>query len=112
MKPETDPMPRASEPSHDHNHWELSPIELRVRALEFMQVEKGYVEPALLMPSSQRAVKISPPNGAQVVARAGRQFFLQASATGRRDGGDWAGFSIWWRQAKHLTVVENSPARA
>jgi len=35
---------------HDHHHHgsELSPIEARVRALESILVEKGYVDPAAL----------------------------------------------------------------
>ena len=40
---------------HDHAHEgsELSPIELRVRALESILTEKGYVDPAASMPSSR-----------------------------------------------------------
>ena len=33
---------------HDHDHSELSETELRVRALETVLTEKGYVEPAAL----------------------------------------------------------------
>ena len=33
---------------HDHGHSELSDVELRVRALESLLVEKGYVDPAAL----------------------------------------------------------------
>jgi hypothetical protein len=33
---------------HDHDHSELSETELRVRALESVLTEKGYVDPAAL----------------------------------------------------------------
>jgi nitrile hydratase len=33
---------------HDHDHSELSEVALRVRALETLLVEKGYVDPAAL----------------------------------------------------------------
>ena len=33
---------------HDHEHSELSPMDLRVRALETVLTEKGYIEPAAL----------------------------------------------------------------
>ena len=33
---------------HDHHGSELSPMEARVRALESILVEKGYVDPAAL----------------------------------------------------------------
>ena len=70
---------------HDHNHGsELSEMELRVRALETILVEKGYVEPVAL----DRIVelyetRIGPHIGARVVAKAWadpsfRQALLQA----------------------------------
>ena len=33
---------------HDHDHSELSETQIRVRALESVLVEKGYVDPAAL----------------------------------------------------------------
>src|SRR5262244_2164397 len=59
---------------HDHDHNEgsnLSEMELRVRALETILVEKGYIESAAL----DRIVelyetKIGPHIGAQVIAKA------------------------------------------
>ena len=33
---------------HDHDHSELSETQLRVRALETVLIEKGYVDPAAL----------------------------------------------------------------
>ena len=56
----------------DHHHGsELSPIELRVRALESILVEKGYVDPAAMDALIETyETKIGPRNGARVVARA------------------------------------------
>src|SRR3981081_1611041 len=56
---------------HDHDHSELSETELRVRALETVLTEKGYVEPAaldLLIETYEK--KVGPRNGARVVAKA------------------------------------------
>ena len=56
---------------HDHDHSELSETELRVRALETILIEKGYVEPAALDAIIQAyETKIGPHNGARVVAKA------------------------------------------
>ena len=56
---------------HDHAHSELSETELRVRALETILTEKGYVDPAALDAIIQAyETKIGPHNGAQVVAKA------------------------------------------
>lgn len=57
---------------HDDDHGsELSPIALRVKALESLLVEKGYVDPAALdMLIETYETRIGPRNGARVVARA------------------------------------------
>src|SRR6516164_8040913 len=56
---------------HDHDPSELSEIELRVRALETVLTEKGYVEPAALDAIVQAyETRIGPHNGARVVAKA------------------------------------------
>ena len=39
---------RPHDPKHDHAHSQLSEMELRVRALESVLTQKGYVEPAAL----------------------------------------------------------------
>src|SRR5580700_7285161 len=55
---------------HDHDHSELSETELRVRALETILTEKGYVDPAALdVLIETYETKIGPRNGARVVAR-------------------------------------------
>jgi nitrile hydratase len=57
---------------HDHDHGsELSEMQLRVRALETVLTQKGYVEPAALdLIIEAYETKIGPRNGAQVVAKA------------------------------------------
>src|SRR5262245_7296300 len=57
---------------HDHEHAsELSEMQVRVRALESILTEKGYVEPAALDAIVETyETKIGPHNGARVVARA------------------------------------------
>jgi len=55
---------------HDHGS-EMSPIVARVRALETVLTEKGYIDPlALDLIVETYETKIGPRNGAQVVARA------------------------------------------
>src|SRR5260370_25611549 len=56
---------------HDNDHSELSETQLRVRALETVLTEKGYVDPAaldLLIETYEK--KVGPRNGARVVAKA------------------------------------------
>ena len=56
---------------HDHQGSELSPIALRVKALESLLVEKGYVDPAALdVFVDTYENKVGPRNGARVVAKA------------------------------------------
>jgi nitrile hydratase len=56
---------------HDHKGSELSPLALRVRALESLLVEKGYVDPAALdVLIDTYETKVGPRNGARVVAKA------------------------------------------
>src|SRR5918995_4752555 len=62
--------------AHDHDHddehsSELSETQLRVRALETILTEKGYVDPAALDAIVETyETKIGPRNGARVVAKA------------------------------------------
>jgi nitrile hydratase len=59
---------------HDHSHdhgSELSDMQVRVRSLETVLAEKGYVDPAALDAIVEAyETRIGPHNGAQVVARA------------------------------------------
>ena len=58
--------------SHDHSHGsDLSDMQVRVRTLETILAEKGYVDPAALDAIVEAyETRIGPHNGARVVARA------------------------------------------
>lgn len=96
---------------HDHDHSELSETELRVRALETILTEKGYVDPAALdLLIETYETKIGPRNGAQVVAKAWvdpayRERLLKDGTAAIGELG-YAG-----RQGEHIAVVENTPER-
>ena len=51
-------------------HSELSDIELRVRALESILTEKGYIDPATVDAVEAYQTRIGSRNGAKVVAKA------------------------------------------
>ena len=98
--------------THDHDHDEgsnLSEMDLRVRALETILVEKGYIETAAL----DRIVelyetKIGPHIGAQVIAKAwsdpGFRQSLLADASKAVNAYAQAG-----QVGEHLIAVENTP---
>jgi nitrile hydratase len=96
---------------HDHDHSELSPMELRVRALETVLAEKGYIDPAALdVLIDTYQTRIGPRNGARVVARAwvDAQFrdWLRRDATAAIASLGYSG-----RQGEHMVAVENTPAQ-
>jgi nitrile hydratase subunit alpha len=95
---------------HDHEHGsELSEIELRVRALETILVEKGYVEAAALDRIVEAyETRIGPHIGAQVVARAWSDpAFKRALLDDATEAvGSMAHLS---RVGDHLVAVENTP---
>ena len=96
---------------HDHDHSELSETELRVRALETILTEKGYIDPAALDAMIQAyETKIGPRNGALVVAKAWTDPAFKAAllADGSAAVGTLGHVS---RTGDHLVVVENTPAR-
>jgi nitrile hydratase subunit alpha len=95
---------------HPHAHAsKLSPPELRVRALETILVEKGYVDPAaldLLIETYEE--RVGPRNGARVVAKAWadpayRRWLLE-DATAAIASLGYSG-----RGGEHMVVVENTP---
>jgi nitrile hydratase len=96
---------------HDHDHpeySELSPIELRVRALESILVEKGYVDPAAVDAIIQTyETEIGPHRGARVVAKAwsdpGFADWLKRDATAAIASLGYTG-----RQGEHLVALFNS----
>ena len=92
---------------HDHHGSELSPMEARVRALESILVEKGFVEPAALDAIIDTyETKIGPRNGAKVVARAWSD---AAYAQRLRDDATAAiaEFGFSGRQGEHMVAVFN-----
>jgi nitrile hydratase len=95
---------------HDHDdHSHLSEIELRVRALESILVEKGYVDPAAIDALVETyEVKVGPRNGAKVVAKAwadpAYREWLRTDATAAI-----ACLGFIGRQGEHMVAVENTP---
>lgn len=96
----------------DHDHGQGSPlpeIALRVRALESILTEKGYVDPAAVDAIVETyETKVGPRNGAQVVAQAWSDPAYLARL--RRDAtAAIAELGFSGRQGEHMVVVENTP---
>ena len=100
---------------HDHDHddhqhgSELSETQLRVRALETVLTEKGYIDPAALDAIIEAyESKVGPHNGARVVAKAWndpgfkRDLLADASKAVSALGHES-------RVGDHLVAVENTP---
>ncbi len=97
---------------HDHDdHSELGEMDLRVRALETVLAEKGYIEPAALDALIDTyQTRIGPRNGARVVAKAWadaayREWLLRDATAAI------ASLGYGGRQGEHMRVVENTPER-
>jgi nitrile hydratase subunit alpha len=96
---------------HEHDHSELGEMDLRVRALETVLAQKGYIDPAALdVLIDTYQTKIGPRNGARVVARAWvdpafREWLLR-DATAAIASLGYSG-----RQGEHMVVLENTPTR-
>jgi nitrile hydratase len=93
---------------HDHGGSELSPVALRVKALESLLVEKGYVDPAALdVLIETYETKVGPRNGARVVARAWADpafaDWLKRDATAAIDSLGFQG-----RQGEHMVALFNT----
>ena len=99
---------------HSHEHpegSELSELQLRVRALETILTEKGYIEPAALDRIVEACeTQIGPHNGARIVARAWvdpdfkRRLLEDASAAANSLGHASP-------VGAHLIALENTPAQ-
>jgi nitrile hydratase len=99
---------------HDHDgadHSHLSEIERRVRALETVLAQKGYIDPAALdVLIDTYQTKIGPRNGARVVARAWVDPAYRERL--RRDAtAAIAELGYGGRQGEHMVAVENTPGR-
>jgi nitrile hydratase len=92
----------------EHQESEVSPLQLRVRALETVLTQKGYVDPkALDALIDTYQWKIGPRNGARVVARSWcdlefRRWLLEDATAAIAS----LGFS--GRQGEHMVAVENT----
>src|SRR6188508_2029918 len=97
---------------HDHEHGsELSEMQIRVRALESILTEKGYVEPAALDAIIEAyETKIGPHNGARVVAKAWTDPAFKKALL---EDGSKAVLTLGHvnRTGDHLVAVENTPQR-
>lgn len=94
---------------HDHGS-NLTETELRVRALESLLVEKGYVEPAALDELIETyETRVGPRNGAAVVAKAWTEpdykAWLLEDATAAIHSLGYTG-----RQGEDMVALENTPA--
>jgi nitrile hydratase len=99
----------------DHHHHEhgsdLSEMQLRVRALESILTEKGYVDPAALdLIIEAYETRIGPHNGARAVAKAWADpAFKRALLQDATAAVGSLGFAS--RVGDHLVAVENTPQR-
>jgi len=102
---------------HDGHHHEdgededsaLSPLDLRVKALESLLIEKGYVDPqALDVLIETYETKVGPRNGARVVAKAWADpafaEWLKRDATAAIASLGYEG-----RQGEHMVALFNTP---
>ncbi|MEM1342632.1 MAG: nitrile hydratase subunit alpha [Pseudomonadota bacterium] len=94
---------------HDHDHSEMSDIEARVRALESLLTQKGYIDPAAVDAIVETyETEIGPRNGAHVVAKTWTEpdyrAWLEDDATAAIHS---LGYTS--RQGEHMQAVFNSP---
>lgn len=92
--------------SHDHSHW--SDMDLKVKTLESLLVEKGYVDPSALdVIVETYETKVGPRNGAAVVAKAwANEAYLKRLRGNATDAIAELGFT--GRQGEHMQIVENT----
>ena len=93
---------------HDHDHSHLSEMDVRVRALQTLLTDKGYVDPAALDRIIETyETEVGPHNGAKVVARAWAELdyreWLLRDATAAIAAMGYSG-----RQGEHMVVVPNT----
>ena len=92
----------------DHEFSELGDMDVRVRALETLLTEKGYIDPAALDEIIDTyQTRIGPRNGARVVARAWvdadfREWLLQDATAAI------ASLGFEGRQGEHMVAVEQT----
>lgn len=96
---------------NDHDHSELGEMDLRVRALESVLTQKGYIDPAALdVLIDTYQTKIGPRNGARVVAKAWSDpafdDWLKRDASAAIASLGYSG-----RQGEHMVALHNTPER-
>jgi len=94
---------------HDHEHSELGEMDLRVRALESVLTQKGYIDSAALDALIDTyQTRIGPRNGARVVARAWSD---PAFADWLRHDASAAIASLGYtgRQGEHMVALFDTP---
>ena len=94
---------------HDHDHSHLDGMELKVRTLESLLVEKGYVDPGALDEIVETyETRVGPRNGAAVVAKAWSDpAYLERLRENATAAIGELGFT--GRQGEHMRIVENTP---
>jgi nitrile hydratase subunit alpha len=97
---------------HDHDHGsELSEMDVRVRALETLLTEKGYIDPAALDRIVEAAEsEIGPHNGARIIAHAWADPAFKAKLLEDATAAVNA-FGHTSPVGAHLIAVENTPQR-
>jgi nitrile hydratase subunit alpha len=97
---------------HDHDHGsELSEMQLRVRALETILTEKGYVDPAALDGIIEAyETKIGPHIGARVVAKAWADEAFRAKLIENASEAV-ASLGVAHSTSHHLIALPNTPTR-
>jgi len=98
-------------PHDEHDTSELGEMDVRVRALQTILAQKGYIDPAALdVLIDAYQTKIGPRNGARVVARAWvdpsfRTWLLRDASAAI------ASLGYTGRQGEHMIAVENTETR-
>ena len=98
-------------PDHEHEHSELGEMDLRVRALQSVLTQKGYIDPAALdVLIDTYQTQVGPRNGARVVARSWvdpkfRDWLLRDASQAI------ASLGYSGRQGEHMVAVENTAER-
>ncbi|MBX3605859.1 MAG: nitrile hydratase subunit alpha [Piscinibacter sp.] len=96
---------------HDDEHSELGEMDLRVRALETVLAQKGYIDPAALdVLIDNYQTRIGPRNGAQVVAKAWADADFRAWLL-RDATAAIASLGYGGRQGEHMVALECTPAQ-
>ncbi len=93
---------------HDHDHSHLDEMDLKVRTLESLLIDKGYVKAEALDEIVETyETRVGPRNGAQVVAKAWNDpSYLERLRQDATKAIAELGFS--GRQGEHMRIVENT----